>query len=187
MHAHTEYIDTHPFFFVKKKKNTTKTTQPPQLRLKGNCSGDKLFWMVKVLLVRTQGPASTWTPLDPLELGFLSHRESRSSLSSLECRQSSEQVGRQPSHRAPAESAVPRPAISFSFSCPLCPSRWPLASLLSSPGCPPGSLREKGLHLPGGCCRAGNAAWDGGRGKSLAWGSGLGEQMGLRGGQRAVK
>lgn len=58
--ARTHRIHRHASFFFCLKE--TKTTQPPQLRLKGNCSGDKLFWMVKVLPVRTQGPASARTP-----------------------------------------------------------------------------------------------------------------------------
>lgn len=116
--------------------------------------------MVKVLPVRTLGPASTRTPLDPLELGFPSHGESCSSLSSPECRRSSEQAGRQPSHPAPAEAAVPRPAISFSFSCPLRPSRRPLASLPRGPcppllAAPPGARGRRGCTCPGAAAALG--------------------------------
>lgn len=152
MHAHTEYIDTHPFFCLKKYK--TKTTQPPQLRLKGNCSGDKLFWMVKVLPVKTQSPASARTPL-AVETPWTLDSQATGNLA-LPCPRSSADgpAGRQPSHGA--EAAVPRPAISFSFSRvllagPWCPCPAPLAALLGP--------QEAGVPLQGwGRC----TGWGGG-------------------------
>lgn len=143
--ARTHRIHRHAsFFFFCLKKKTTKTTQPSQLRLKGNCSGDKLFGMVKVLPVRTQGPASVLLHRppghgDPLELGFPSRGESCSSLSLLEVQRAGGQAALPAS---PCRSSSSTPAISFSFSCPLRPSRRTLVSL----------PQEEGLPLPRGCC-----------------------------------
>lgn len=143
------------YFFFCRKKTKQNTTQ--RFSLKGNCSRDKLLWMVKVL------PGYNSRPCFCAELGS-------SILPTLAA------CLREP---RPCRSASP--TISFSSSCPSCPSR--RTPLLSSPcpnelgprrmaartdgdpptwGRPP--PRHGGLHLLGG--------WDGltggRRGNSLA-------------------
>lgn len=164
MHAHTE-IHRHASFFLKKKKEKT-TTKPPQFRLKGNCSRDKLFEWWRCCQLQLKAPLLHGPPV---ELGFPSHGGPTASsppwhLARTRC--SGGRAGRRLSlateplqkhqlHAPP--SPFPSLALCVLLAGPPLPCPAPPA-LLPLP--PAGVCGGGGLH-PGGC-GAGTAARGGG-------------------------